>query len=417
MDKDTIFNQIFLKDDGQKLNNSLRLNYLRQELPSTQSKYPTTTTTFTTPVKSSPSDAPLYLCPSPTMTHYHGWLLTDDLATRDEDMPRVHPDSSPSLLPMSHNKRELEENPEHNLKSTSLIMRHLLRSANQFDEAMKGLESLPPQHNQPDEQQETWSRNSSQVVVQKSHQDLFSRSSQLITNMNAITKSNSGNSNSWWKAETSPSPTRRYSSSVDGDKEEYHRFESSSSARQRRFSHENTNTTTEGNASITSSNLKHVNHLNILLEETKRLSDQVDGQLTSMLTPSTSTAIATSLAEVVGGRKPIAAPRIKKLGSSSVMSQLTQLRRMYEAADEPESDTSTKADQEVCSYLGDRDVELFSGSWSKIKAKRNSAILSDIRKSNNDHDLYLGIPRDHGIRGVILQLMLFLTKLCKICTY
>lgn len=262
---------------------------------------------------------------------------------------------------------ELEENPEHNLKSTSLIMR-TMRSATQFDEAMKELASFPkdPAHAQP--------RSNSQVSASTTNQsDLFCRSSQLITNMNAITRSNSGQAN-WLKTELdSPSPTRRYSSSVDGDsiKQEY-RIEASSS-RQRRFSNDNTVV-----SSATSSNLKHVNHLNILLEETRRLADQVDGQLTSSITPREVDSAA---------KKPIAAPRIKKLGSSSVMSQLTQLRRMYEAADEPESDNSTKADQEVCSYLGDRDVELFSGSWSKVKAKRNSAILSDIR---NDHDLYLG---------------------------
>lgn len=296
-------------------------------------------------------------------------------------------------------------------------MRHLLRSANQFDEAMKELASIPNarQAQQGEDQQLSWTRNNNQPIAgqnnNNSQNDLFSRSSQLITNMNAITKSNSGGSsgsgsNSWWKVaeQSSPTPTnRRYSSSVDGDKEggDYLRsFEVASN--QRRLSQQE-------------SNLKHVNHLQILLEETRRLSDQVDGQLTSMLsTPTVTTttttppvngasAHASSNAEeglnLLLARKPIAAPRIKKLGSSSVMSQLTQLRRMYEAADEPESDTSTKADQEVCSYLGDRDGELFSGSWSKVKAKRNSAILSDVLKSSSssishDHDLYLGILID-----------------------
>lgn len=295
-------------------------------------------------------------------------------------------------------------------------MRHLLRSANQFDEAMKELASIPnarqaQQGEDQQQQQLSWTRNNNPPIVgqnNNSQNDLFSRSSQLITNMNAITKSNSGgssgsSSNSWWKVaeQSSPTPTnRRYSSSVDGDKEggDYLRsFEVASN--QRRLSQQE-------------SNLKHVNHLQILLEETRRLSDQVDGQLTSMLsTPTVSTTTTTppvngtsaSNAEeglnLLLARKPIAAPRIKKLGSSSVMSQLTQLRRMYEAADEPESDTSTKADQEVCSYLGDRDGELFSGSWSKVKAKRNSAILSDVLKSSSssishDHDLYLGILID-----------------------
>lgn len=254
-----------------------------------------------------------------------------------------------------------------------------LRSATQFDEAMKGLAiTTAPTDPLP----LPWMRNGTAMV---SNGDPFSRSSKLITNMNAITKSNSGSSGSWWKVEKSPSPTRRYSSSVDGDmvlSDEF-RFES-----RRRFSHENATiiSSPSVNQTITNdnnyeSNLKHVNHLNVLLEETRRLSDKVDGQLSSKLTPRDAEQVS---------KKPIAAPRMKKLGSSSVMSQLTQLRRMYDAADEPESDTSTKADQEVSSYLGGgggRDVELFSGSWSKVKAKRNSAILSDIR---NDYDLSLG---------------------------
>lgn len=291
--------------------------------------------------------------------------------------PKAHFDSSSKL--------ELADPREHNLKSTSLIMR-TMRSASQFDEAMKELEGIPSK-----DPLEPWTR------APNEQRDLFSRSSQLITNMNAITKVNPGDSANWWKGEKSPSPSRRYSSSVDGDtmlSDEF-RFESNA-RRQRRFSHENAVSSASSSSFLAKlspsssgasanqtttyeSNLKHVNHLNVLLEETRRLSDKVDGQLTSKITPRDQ--------EINGSKKPIAAPRMKKLGSSSVMSQLTQLRRMYEAADEPESDTSTKADQEVSSYLGDRDVELFSGSWSKVKAKRNSAILSDIR---NDHDLYLG---------------------------
>lgn len=299
-------------------------------------------------------------------------LLTDlEISHEEVQVPTVQFDT----------KVELEDHPEHNLKSTSLIMR-TLRSATQFDEAMKEL-AISGAAKEP---VQPWMRNGTAMTSN----DPISRSSKLITKMNAITKSNSG-SGSWWKVEKNPSPTRRYSSSVDGDmvlSDEF-RFES-----RRRFSHENATissspsatTTTLNQATIADnnyeSNLKHVNHLNVLLEETRRLSDKVDGQLSSKLTPRDAEQVS---------KKPIAAPRMKKLGSSSVMSQLTQLRRMYDAADEPESDTSTKADQEVSSYLGGggdgRDVDLFSGSWSKVKAKRNSAILSDIR---NDHDLSLG---------------------------
>lgn len=82
--------------------------------------------------------------------------------------------------------------------------------------------------------------------------------------------------------------------------------------------------------------------------------------------------------------KPIAAPRLKKLQGSTVLSQqLSQLRRLYDAAELYDSDSdSAKADEEVKLYLGNladassstssfgQATEL-SGSWSRIKAKRN----------------------------------------------
>uniref|UniRef100_A0A182R0V0 Uncharacterized protein n=1 Tax=Anopheles farauti TaxID=69004 RepID=A0A182R0V0_9DIPT len=81
--------------------------------------------------------------------------------------------------------------------------------------------------------------------------------------------------------------------------------------------------------------------------------------------------------------KPIAAPRLKKLGSTVLSQQLSQLRRLYDAAELYDSDSdSAKADEEVKLYLGNladaasssssfgQATEL-SGSWSRIKAKRN----------------------------------------------
>lgn len=80
--------------------------------------------------------------------------------------------------------------------------------------------------------------------------------------------------------------------------------------------------------------------------------------------------------------KPIAAPRIKKIASSSVTAglshQLSQLRRIYEAA-ELESLENELVDNEVQLYLGGGDelksgadkanTEL-SGSWSRMRAQR-----------------------------------------------
>lgn len=280
---------------------------------------------------------------------------------------------------IDHSKHSnLEQNLEHNLKSTSLIMR-TLKSASQFDDAMRDLIAIP--HSAQHE-----FKISSQLISSNQHANLpdLSRSSQLITNMNAITKSNSVNN--WLKSELKPVAGRRYSSSLDGDlilKED----SSPSDTKQRRFSHESTSSfmlkNSSSNSSVNSNNssllgsnydnfgnkTRHVNLLNSLLE----VSDQVDGQLSSRLSEDK--------------RRPIAAPRIKKLGSSSVMNQLTQLRRMYEAAEE-DSDDSAKADEEVSSYLGDykqvpvvtglfsgEEKTVLSGSWSRVKAKRNNAKL------------------------------------------
>lgn len=88
--------------------------------------------------------------------------------------------------------------------------------------------------------------------------------------------------------------------------------------------------------------------------------------------------------------KPIAAPRIKKIGSSSVTAglshQLSQLRRIYEAA-ELDSLENELVDNEVQLYLGggggvgggvlgdepkgaDKANTELSGSWSRVRAQR-----------------------------------------------
>ncbi|XP_059617183.1 serine-rich adhesin for platelets isoform X1 [Phlebotomus argentipes] len=76
-------------------------------------------------------------------------------------------------------------------------------------------------------------------------------------------------------------------------------------------------------------------------------------------------------------RKPVAAPRLKKLGNSSVLSQLSQLNRMYEAAGQ-DSDGSAQADEEVNLIFGqsnrmqpEEKTTTLSGSWSRLRSKRN----------------------------------------------
>lgn len=95
--------------------------------------------------------------------------------------------------------------------------------------------------------------------------------------------------------------------------------------------------------------------------------------------------------------KPIAAPRIKKIGGSAAKDglshQLSQLRRIYEAA-ELESLENELVDNEVQLYLGsggeventneleDKSNTEVSGSWSRLRAKRimtgqKGGVLSD----------------------------------------
>lgn len=67
---------------------------------------------------------------------------------------------------------------------------------------------------------------------------------------------------------------------------------------------------------------------------------------------------------------PVAAPRLKKIMNSNVLSQqLSTLKLLYDAND---SDDNAKADEEVKSYLSandDRGTEL-SGSWSRVRVKK-----------------------------------------------
>ncbi|XP_037050568.1 uncharacterized protein LOC119084610 isoform X1 [Bradysia coprophila] len=76
-------------------------------------------------------------------------------------------------------------------------------------------------------------------------------------------------------------------------------------------------------------------------------------------------------------RKPIAAPRIKKIGPSTELSlQLSQLRRIYEAADQSVENGKESGDVGDSHLNGIRNqpdeytTEL-SGSWSRMKARRN----------------------------------------------
>lgn len=77
-------------------------------------------------------------------------------------------------------------------------------------------------------------------------------------------------------------------------------------------------------------------------------------------------------------RKPIAAPRIKKIGPTSGLSlQLSQLRRIYEAADQSSVENIKKdmdsrdTQSSVNKDQPDEYTTELSGSWSRVKARRN----------------------------------------------
>lgn len=236
----------------------------------------------------------------------------------------------------SSNERKIQQR-DSNLKSTSLIMR-TIRSASQFDEAMKKLD---------DNNETTIKTLNTQSITESSSS---SSALKLISQMNAITKSNSANSLSNFRKSSSTTLNgRKYSSSLDGD----------------------------CILSYDSDIDKKKNYYTRISDDEYHIIDEIDEQ--KYHTSSSST------------NKPIAAPRMKKIGPSNVIShQLSQLRRLYEAA-EQESDDSAKADEEVKHYLGnlapvDEKTTEISGSWSRIKAKRSVAK----QNTKDDADLKLG---------------------------
>lgn len=115
-------------------------------------------------------------------------------------------------------------------------------------------------------------------------------------------------------------------------------------------------------------------------------------------------------------QKPIPAPRMKKIGPTNIVSQqLSQLRRMYAAAD-IDSDDSAKADEEVKHYLGNlvpstasQSEEKMatcekSKSWSRVKAKRTVkkqiSTSDDELKSNGLHTNKMSIALHSPIQNL-----------------
>lgn len=225
------------------------------------------------------------------------------------------------------NSSNASEQESDQLKSTSLIMR-TLRSANQFDEAMQKLE--------------TARRESLDSNGGDEHRSAF----QLISS--TIAKSNSASS---IFKDTPKLRVAKYAASLDGDlDDDESRYQVPMPAARRSFTNES----------------RLLDFEAYISKNSVRRSSTDEFSSVSMVSNVTA--------------KPVAAPRMKKLGSNVLSHQLTQLKRLYDAAEQYDSDDSAKADEEVKLYLGnlaggsvseEKGGSELSGSWSRIKAKRN----------------------------------------------
>ncbi|XP_058120241.1 uncharacterized protein LOC131262290 [Anopheles coustani] len=255
------------------------------------------------------------------------------------------------------------------LKSTSLIMR-TMRSAMQFDEALKSLQAI-----RRDSLEESYTSPTVDTSKPRRHsafQLIGSSTSSSISSSQSIAKSSSASSiyADYPKLTT---VVGKYASSLDGDST----ADQSGDTRyggSTRYGGLMSTSTIASRRSLTSES---------------RLSDfeAYISKNTAVRRSSTADDIGS-----VGGEqrlvgKPIAAPRLKKLGSTVLSQQLSQLRRLYDAAEVYDSDSdSAKADEEVKRYLGnvgdgssqssspfveEKLATEVSGSWSRLKARRN----------------------------------------------
>uniref|UniRef100_A0A182W714 Uncharacterized protein n=1 Tax=Anopheles minimus TaxID=112268 RepID=A0A182W714_9DIPT len=256
------------------------------------------------------------------------------------------------------------------LKSTSLIMR-TMRAATKLDEALKSLQALrrdslgengtsPLYQRSLDVSSSPKARRHSAFCQLNGGGVAGSNSSSSTISSHSIAKSSSASS---IYTDYPKLKATKYASSLDGDSLE--RDGVSSVYGVSRYSSIMPSTTTSAAKRI--------------LTNESRLSD-----FEAYISKNTAVRRSSTADDVDRlSSKPIAAPRLKKLGSTVLSQQLSQLRRLYDAAELYDSDSdSAKADEEVKLYLGNladtsssassfgQATEL-SGSWSRIKAKRN----------------------------------------------
>ncbi|XP_050089471.1 serine-rich adhesin for platelets isoform X1 [Anopheles aquasalis] len=273
--------------------------------------------------------------------------------------------------------------PADELKSTSLIMR-TLRSATQFDEALKSLQAA--RRDSLEEDGGTmplhyYRQQSPPEATKARRHSAF----QLISSGSSQSIAKSSSASSIYSEYRQPTKVvGKYASSLDGDSLE----------RGAGLATTTTTTTSQRYAGMPISSTRRS------LTNESRLSDleayirQNIGQVRRSSTADdvVSSSVAIGRSTTTADDKPIAAPRLKKLGSSVLSQQLSQLRRLYDAAEQYDSDDSdsAKADEEVKLYLGsladgsassssagvggwneEKLATEVSGSWSRIKARRN----------------------------------------------
>ncbi|CAD7085752.1 unnamed protein product [Hermetia illucens] len=272
-------------------------------------------------------------------------------------------DLSVSFNPHFQDRRKSThfENLSDSLKSTSLIMR-TIRSQSCYDESSFRLH-IPHLQNQP-VSSEIFNTNEKYIGISSN----LCPSSRLVPKSNSISKSNSMNSISFGDTKTRiPGFTRDFLNNKDHFTED--------------------DVSSHSSKTVSSSSFSSTSSASFQYERAVKC-DQVE------VTHADNEFLKGDSSEFSNReRKPVAAPRIKVIGSSNAVShQLSQLRRMYDAAEaDSDDDSSAKADEEVKLYLGysstassmeEKTTEL-SGSWSRIKAKRASVkqqIKSDLKE-------------------------------------
>ncbi|XP_049531735.1 mucin-19 isoform X2 [Anopheles darlingi] len=331
-------------------------------------------TTPSTAISGSPSNAWSSSSTADKLAHHES-----SAATKSTTKILIDMTSTAAAAASKQQRPSTVNEPANELKSTSLIMR-TLRSATQFDEALKSLQAARRDSLEEDSgtmplyyyQQPQQHHHSSSLASPEATKARRHSAFQLISSGSnqSIAKSNSASS--IYSEYRQLPKVGKYASSLDGDSLE----------------RGTTMTTTQRYAGMPISSTRRT------LTNESRLSDleaYVRQNIGQVRRSSTADDMVSSVA--IGrstNDKPIAAPRLKKLGSSVLSQQLSQLRRLYDAAEQYDSDDSdsAKADEEVKLYLGsladgsssssvgiggyeEKLATEVSGSWSRIKARRN----------------------------------------------